>query len=1242
MKKLFTFLKLGISALLLCLTTNVVAQTISQKPLLSVSSTAKPNLLFMLDNSGSMNLNFVPDNFLSSFEFPSPTTATMNPVAAYRSSFANKLFYDPTIRYLPRVDYSGTQLENATEASALAYTKFWSGSAAANGIFYTDFNNSKPLCGGGLCQYFTISANPNEVRYEGTYSNDLVYHLCTSVNAANKCTSTAQYTVPQNSATYTLTAQIDKPATRTDCKADPTKCTWQEERQNALNWQQYYSSRLTATQTAAGQAFADARYDNAFRLGYGRMNKPAVVTQDNTGSITFVTSFPRTVDDSATVTGVANTSLIRRAVRPFTNNEALATGFKTEKTDFFTWLYGQTGGGGTPTKQLLEASGNYFGNTTTTGPWSASPAIGSTEAQLSCRRNNTIVFSDGAYNNTEVSPVPAELRNVDNGDFTNLANTTHTDSKSVTFVYSTTPSKTATYITYPDAATNTLADMAAKFWIQDLRPDLPDTLNPVSGNPAYWQHMVTYSIGYGIRGSVTDAQIARYNQDYLLGITPTALAWGAPNTNINIINDFVHAGYSGRGKSYSVVTANQVKNAFNDILSRTTQQAGSDAGVAVADTNSSLSTLAGEFKYVPSYSILESSGDVAAFVLSANGDVSSTTPAWLASRNIPGFATRTLVTMSGTNVPTDLTGTFAALPGDVKTALGPQANDAFIEYLRGKATGIDTSTNEIYRLRASLMGTIVNSPPAYIRGSLNMGYTTTLVTSSATVPGISKYSAFRTAKTNNSLGILLAPSNDGIVHAINPRTGEEVMGYMPRAAMSKLQNFGASDYTHKYIVDGPVNEGDIYDGSNWKSVAIGTGGRGGQYVYAMSIPTLATATAPLTAPAMDKNSLLWEVNNTTAGFNNLGYVLNQPQTGFLPDGTWVAVFGNGYNSATGEASLFVVNALTGEFIQEISTNQGSLSKPNALGGVTLVRGKNRQVVAAIAGDRLGNMWKFDLRVRGSGDIAFKDKKPLFTSLDKRPFTAAPAWRPLNNGMLVVAATGELVADTDAADLATNTIYGVLDKTPIGGDEDEKEFEAPADMSKLQLQTSTAVVSTATNAFSFYTVSRNLVDYTKQSGWRLDMTYEAGQRSIADVLNFGQTVVVATVVPPVVSNAESCPAGNSAPGYIYQIDAETGGNADIGLRSSGKGSGFDVNGDGIGDGYSVAKSSGFPRGSVVAQDQVGPRTESVLNDTSGTPCDGSSTSGFLIGTGASALGLISSCGGGFLRTWRQLLNPPVIR
>ena len=102
-------MKNKIFAIILMLLAASAWAQISDKPLLTVSSSAKPNLMLLLDNSGSMSYRFVPDDYRNSF------ASTLEALSAYQSPDANGLYYDPRIKYSPRQKADGSFFPNSTK-----------------------------------------------------------------------------------------------------------------------------------------------------------------------------------------------------------------------------------------------------------------------------------------------------------------------------------------------------------------------------------------------------------------------------------------------------------------------------------------------------------------------------------------------------------------------------------------------------------------------------------------------------------------------------------------------------------------------------------------------------------------------------------------------------------------------------------------------------------------------------------------------------------------------------------------------------------------------------------------------------------------------------------------------------------------------------------------------------------------------------------------------------------------------
>ena len=80
---------------------------IAQAPI--ASSGAKPNLMFMLDDSGSMQWSYLGDSV--------KTNGYVNAVG-YRSALCNRLYYDPKISYTPPIAADGTAFPAASFTAA--------------------------------------------------------------------------------------------------------------------------------------------------------------------------------------------------------------------------------------------------------------------------------------------------------------------------------------------------------------------------------------------------------------------------------------------------------------------------------------------------------------------------------------------------------------------------------------------------------------------------------------------------------------------------------------------------------------------------------------------------------------------------------------------------------------------------------------------------------------------------------------------------------------------------------------------------------------------------------------------------------------------------------------------------------------------------------------------------------------------------------------------------------------------
>lgn len=767
-----------------------------------------------------------------------------------------------------------------------------------------------------------------------------------------------------------------------------------------------------------------------------------------------------------------------------------------------------------------------------------------------------------------------------------------------TFSYATQgPAERKLYTPYPSAATGGMADLTAQYyWHKDLRDKLANQVATRAGQPTFWQNMTTYTVGYlikpsgllvGASGGLTFEQIDAYRSGYVangydLAPKPT---WPTGDTTTSTaakrVDDFIQAGYTGGGLGFSVQTAEEVRGVFDIILSDILNAAGSDAGIELSNSGVATTTLAGLLKYGVDYRTIDNSGDVTAKLLNAAGnavvnstDVNGNTLSppsdvyWSARKQMPDHADRHLFSISSLNGPFEFKGNFSLLPADVQATLkvGKDKdripNDSrFVDYLRGKEAVADVQ-NRLFRPRLSPIGAVVNAPPLLMGASDNMRYDL-----DGTVSGKQQYAAYR-EKIRTSATSLLVATNAGVVHAFSGDKGKELAAFMPRRSMAKLLDQANLNAGFAYTLDGPLTSNDIYSGSDWNQVAMGTGGRGTKVVYGLRSPLNANGDR---TPGV--NDFLWEVGPDTIDNASVatGYMTNPVRSGPTDSGHWVAVVNSGhYNGQSGgiKAGLVVLNAMTGAVLRNIPL-PSTYSAGRGLSGVTLVRDTRKRIVAAYAGDANGNLWRFDLR----GDpAAWKVSygKPLFTTKNNRPIYGAPAWQAHpKGGFIVVVATGIVLEESDLSDTSLReSIYGIWDPTSSTGQE-KAAFDTVLSSSLVEQQLLQLEIKSETE--SYFSVSRKPVDWETQRGWTLTLGHaHSGERSIDQVRNIGSSVLINTTVlnSSTGNNTESCTAANLPSNYLYLLNA---------LDGAGKPA-FDANRDGTVDNTAVVllEAGGFSR------------------------------------------------------------------
>lgn len=519
--------------------------------------------------------------------------------------------------------------------------------------------------------------------------------------------------------------------------------------------------------------------------------------------------------------------------------------------------------------------------------------------------------------------------------------------------------------------------------------------------------------------------------------------------------------------------------------------------------------------------------------------------------------------------------------------------DIFRNRARFYSTG--TANGTIYKkedgttpVDAWLLGDIVNSDAVYVSNE-DYGY----AGKSASIPEAgtngATYKTFVDAKTDatskkSKYMMTYIGANDGYLHGFDaripplssgvrikdPLAGQELLAYMPNTvfAGNNLKNLSSPDYTHQYFVDGSPKVSDVYYGSAWHTVLVGTTGAGGKGVFALDVTNPSTFAAA--------NPVLWEISNTDAPeaaditeFSaNMGYSLPQPSIGRMANGKWAAIVANGYASTNGKAVLYIIDIQTGNILKTIDTGEGSATLKNGLSTPFAADVNQDGIIDAVyAGDLLGNMWKFDVsdKMDSKWDVAYKKSGasiPLFTAcfdassdascdVSRQAITNKPQVGKVGStqtpgDVMVYFGTGKYFEDSDNDILNTKTqsFYGIWDKCPLGGSATLCSSTVPK--STLVKQT---IMAELTSPANIRVTSPNTVDYSTKNGWHMDfedpnstITPKAnkGERIVSASLLRGGRIIFVTLIPtPDTTTKDVCIAGSKSESWLMEMDALSG-------------------------------------------------------------------------------------------------------
>lgn len=872
-----------------------------------------PNIVLMLDDSGSMSSDYMPDwGYLQS-------TASNDVI----NSADNGTYYNPTVAYLPPPQADGTLYPSYTDITSVPKDGFNPGSGQNLTNYSETYSYSASKSVTSTATYvgnFKYESQCINAYYSNSGTGGYTYSSTTGNCTFNyKTTTTYRYfkyaTGTVGSSVIHYVASMNhgglgcgpyNTTTTPDCVLDTTLTGMKDAAgnpitigENIANWFAYDHTRIQLAKTGLMTAFNNLNPN--YRFGFSSINANNIDDIPQTPT-------PYTYDDYTSGGGDSNNQLA--VVQPFgaamIPDPSDPTGPMIQNTTsqryaFWNWIANESANRNTPLRKALNAVGMYY---STSDPWktlSTDPGYPTTQ-QFACRASYTILTTDGFWNGQNPSGITAGLTSSDGTVWPVPANDTFTQYKGVQ------PFSGGKANSGPS-----LADIATYYWENDLNTGLTNEVATSKQDPAAWQHMTTFTMGLGftpsgIKGTVaatgkavTVPDIFAWAHDVDAGVSGantevTGFSWPQPSSNnLNNIADLAHAAVNGHGDFFSVKSPQDLAAGFAKAISDINAR---NVPPTPAAVNVSVLT-AGALTFETGYNTGDWSGSFKVVELAADGSVEldgsgnpispwPTDPDTLLDTTYhgTGYASRKVYTANynGSATPAVVGKQFSAQTADsttVPTWLDSMEANA-LQTMPALAGGKDVVANRInyllgdkeyegatFRSRTSILGAVINASPLYVNGAQS-NYNNSWPSGSAEIAtGAQSYDDFVTQQSTAAPGMVYIAANDGMLHAFNApvpncktppctyaaNSGSEAWAFIPRAVYANLGNLVSPSMNYRPTVDETPVTRDVFFGTpdnKWHTILAGTVGLGGRGVYALDITNPSSFT---------QANVLWEFDS---------------------------------------------------------------------------------------------------------------------------------------------------------------------------------------------------------------------------------------------------------------------------------------------------------------------------------------------------------------------------------------------
>jgi len=683
-----------------------------------------------------------------------------------------------------------------------------------------------------------------------------------------------------------------------------------------------------------------------------------------------------------------------------------------------------------------------------------------------------------------------------------------------------------------------------------------DTVNQLSQLLQSTSHVKTYVIGLGA------------------GVDPTVNPVAA-----QVLTAFAIAG--GTGSYFPATDPTSLANDLQTILAQIQNTSQSTASTAVNSTGLHQGSVAYLAQFTTSNTFLDWTGNLNAWPIDPVTGYVNTAPGvqlWSAATQLDAqnwntgrlIATWDPLANGGQGGGTPFRWNPALVPAGISptTALGmalqtfmpdPNSKDV-LEFLRG-SNAKELHNGGQFRDRTHKLGDIVDSAPLYIGPPSGLTQT-------------ADYLTFATANMNRA-AVIYVGAGDGMLHAFDASTGNELFAYVPNGVWNNLIKLANPTYNsqHQFFINGSPRAADVKFASDgtWHTVLASNLGAGGRTVFALDV-TSPDAIAADGSEQTLAQSVLWEFTDVDMGLSYSEPAFANTATG------WTVFFGNGYNSANQKPVLYAVEPQHGTMLAKIDLCAAvpgvcNAGVANGLSSASVVNSYGQVSAPAntvYAGDLQGNVWRVDIT---SGNTAQWTVSVIYQTRDAlgniQPITTTPAVTlnpefPQLLGTMVFVGTGQMLGIGDISTTGVQSLYGIFD--PPTGSSSPLGFAGIPNRSNLvQQQLANDTTSGGVQVRIVPTVLP--VTLPTNRGWFVDLSLAPGERMITDPqIESGGGVVFTTYQP----NTSQCVGGGSA--WLMVFNFATGGSFPLPE--------LDVNSDGKLDASDAGSSGNNPVGMLL--------------------------------------------------------------